>query len=78
LHRLGESARGYKGTTSETRARRTALVRVVEGEGLELPSSIKRRAIEDPEGDVLDSLLLLLAPVCEPTPREASCEGWIW
>ena len=78
LHRLGESARGYKGTTSETRARRTALVGVLEGEGLDLPSPIKRRAIEDPEGDVLDSLSLLLTPVSEPTPREASCEGWIW
>ena len=78
LHRLGESARGYKGKTEEAQKRRASLVGLLEGEGLDLSSSIIRRAIDDSEGDVLDSLLLLLEPVCEPTPREASCEGWIW
>lgn len=78
LHRLGESSRGYKGKTDDNLARRKSLVRLLEDEGLDLSSSIRRRAVEDPEGDALDSLLLLLAPVSEVTPHEAGCEGWIW
>ena len=78
LHRLGESSRGYKGRTDDNQARRKSLVRLLEDEGLVLSPPIRRRAVEDSEGDALDALLLLLAPVSEATPREASCEGWIW
>ena len=78
LHRMGESSRGYKGRTTDNQIRRRALLQLLEGEGLEISSSIGRRAIEDSEGDVLDALLLLLAPVSEATPVQAGCEGWIW
>ena len=78
LHRLGESSRGYKGRTNETQSRRKALLDFAQSEGLEFSPLIRRKAIEDPEGDVLDALLLLLPPVAEVTPREALCEGWIW
>jgi hypothetical protein len=78
LHRLDESSRGYKGKTADNLARRKSLVRLLEDEGLVLSSTIRRRAVEDPEGDALDSLLLLRAPVSEATPHEAACEGWIW
>ena len=78
LHRIDQSSRGYKGRTSEQQDRRRSLVRCLQDEGLHISSSIQRRAIEDPEGDVLDALLLLLAPISEPPPREAACEGWIW
>lgn len=78
LHRMGEQSRGYKGRTIDNQVRRKELLRMAESEGLVLSPSIRHRAVEDHEGDVLDALLLLLAAVAEATPREAGCEGWIW
>lgn len=78
LHRIGESARGYKGTDPAQALRRRELCDVLRGHGLELTDSMCTQAERDGQGDVLDALLLLLPPVHEVVPREAMVEGWIW
>lgn len=78
LDRIGESARGYKGRDAVHQSRRSELCAVLVDRGLDLPDQVIRHAERDAQGDVLDALLLLLPPVQEVVPREASVEGWIW
>ena len=78
LHRIGASPRGYKGTAPANAERREALCELLPAHGIELPASMRSHAVRDPQGDVLDAILLLLPPVHEAVPREALVEGWIW
>jgi hypothetical protein len=52
---------GYKLSTSAGRERRQAIVSALETLGVPLSSVTKEDAVEDPEGDVIDALVLLLA-----------------
>ena len=78
LDRIGQSSRGYKGAEPAHLQRRSELCSVLSEEGLDLPAQAIKHAERDAQGDVLDALLLLLPPVHEVVPREASIEGWIW
>ncbi|MEE2682264.1 MAG: DUF429 domain-containing protein [Planctomycetota bacterium] len=78
LDRIGESSRGYKGRDAAQRARRRELCGVLAEHGLDLSDQVIGHAERDGQGDVVDALLLLLPPVQEVVPREASLEGWIW
>ncbi len=88
LRRANWPNRGYKGPTEANRAVRRDLVqRLQREEGIQVPPEVEAEALEDPEGDVLDALLLLPAArrfeqndpaeIAAKEPR-ASVEGWVF
>lgn len=74
----GETARGYKGREEANRLRRRELVGRLAGWGVALTPEQRREAESDPEGDVLDALLLLTDPACLVPPASARLEAWVW
>ena len=78
LLRRGEDARGYKGATPANQERRRALCARLEEWGVLLDDQLYKRAVEDPEGDVIDALLLLAEPTSHVPPAEAGVEAWVW
>ena len=49
--------RPYKGRSSEQRAARLMILRSVQREGVQLAGQLKPIVLDDPEGDVLDSII---------------------
>lgn len=88
LRDAGWEARGYKGSEDVHRARREEiLARLVSDLAVDLDPETAAAAVEDTDGDVLDSLLLL--PAAERLAGEeparvadrepvAVVEGWVW
>ena len=88
LQAAGWPHRGYKGPSEKSRdLRRDLLARLERMEGLLIDPAAAVRAVEDEEGDVLDSLILLPAArrfaradhaaVLAREPR-AAVEGWVY
>ena len=71
-------AKGYKGGGEPPRRLREELIRLLRHDGLEIPSPIAVEAIHDEEGDLLDALILLTAPIETPVPPEALVEAWVY
>ncbi|MCA9286326.1 MAG: DUF429 domain-containing protein [Phycisphaerales bacterium] len=78
LHLRGWPTRGYKGQGDPPRRVRERIVDHLREEGLDLPPRIAAAAIDDPEGDALDALLLVTDPVQTVIPVEALVEGWVY
>ncbi|MCH2375410.1 MAG: DUF429 domain-containing protein [Planctomycetes bacterium] len=88
LRARGWKNTGYKGTNDANRSAREDLVARLQGvNGFDIVDDARRTAIEDPEGDALDSLILLLAgPGFAATDHEAllrederaKVEGWVY
>ena len=74
----GESSRGYKGRDDANQQRRLDLSRRLADWGVPLSAEDQRAAAGDPEGDVLDALLLLAEPASLIPPAEARVEAWVW
>jgi hypothetical protein len=74
----GESSRGYKGRDDANQERRLELARRLDDWGVPLSEEDHRAASGDPEGDVLDALLLLTEPSSLIPPVEARLEAWVW
>lgn len=74
----GESSRGYKGRSDDNRERRRGLCDLLGEWGLTVSGADRAAAIRDPEGDVLDAMLLLAPPNQHVPPREARAEAWVW
>jgi len=75
-------AKGYKGSGEPPRVRREEIIRLLRKDGLEIPSQFAVEAIHDEEGDLLDALILLTAPLGVPVPAElaatAAVEAWVY
>ena len=70
---------GYKGAGEPPRrVRADILKRLQTGDGMALAPEIARSAEEDPEGDLLDAILLVTDPLQWVPPVEALVEGWIY
>jgi hypothetical protein len=78
LKLLGWPDHGYKGQGEPPRARRADLLARLAGQGLVMPAAMVNAAEQDPEGDLLDAIVLTLDPLQWVPPAEASVEGWIW
>jgi len=88
LRRADWPNRGYKGPAEKNRAlRRDLIERLKREEGIPVPPEVEVEAFEDPEGDVLDALLLLPAArrFAQSDPAEiaareprAAVEGWVF
>ena len=74
----GESSRGYKGRDDANRERRLELAHRLGDWGVPLSEEDHQAAAGDPEGDVLDALLLLTEPSPLVPPAEARLEAWVW
>jgi len=74
----GESSRGYKGRSDANAARRRELCSLIAEWGLVVSPGDRAAAVRDPEGDLLDAMLLLAPPQQHVPPREARVEGWVW
>lgn len=74
----GESSRGYKGRADANHQRRLDLARRLEDWGVPLSVEDQHAAASDPEGDVLDALLLLTEPSSLVPPAQARLEAWVW
>ena len=70
---------GYKGQGEPPRRVRADLLqRLQKRERLELPRELASAAEADPEGDLLDAILLVTDPLQWVPPSEARVEGWIY
>lgn len=70
---------GYKGQGEPPRRVRADLLeRLQKRERLLLPRELAAAAEADPEGDLLDAILLVTDPVQWVPPSEARVEGWIY
>lgn len=82
LHRRGWPTRGYKGGGEPPRILREEIIRLLRKDGLEIPSQSAVEAIHDEEGDLLDALILVTAPLDVPIPAElaatAAVEAWVY
>lgn len=78
LKLLGWPDHGYKGKGEPPRARRADLLARLAGQGLVMPVALRQAAEQDPEGDLLDAIVLTLDPLQWVPPAEAMVEGWIW
>ncbi|MBN1443744.1 MAG: hypothetical protein JXA90_13625 [Planctomycetes bacterium] len=89
LRRLGAPHAGYKGPSEANRSlREEILARLTEGEdGIEVDAECAQEALDDREGDGLDSLVLLTAArrFAEHDPMailrqdaRAAVEGWVY
>jgi hypothetical protein len=82
LHRRGWPTKGYKGDGEPPRILREEIIRLLRKDGLEIPSQSAVEAIHDREGDLLDALILVTAPLGVPVPAElaatAAVEAWVY
>ena len=82
LHRRGWPTKGYKGGGEPPRVLREEIVRLLRKDGLEIPSQAAVEAIHDEEGDLLDALILVTAPLDVAIPPElvatAAVEAWVY
>ncbi|MEY3026385.1 MAG: hypothetical protein RL136_1679 [Planctomycetota bacterium] len=82
LQRREWPSKGYKGGGEPPRARREEIIRLLRKEGLEIPSPVAVEAIHDEEGDILDALILVTAPLGVAIPAEqsaiAAVEAWVY
>jgi hypothetical protein len=78
LRLKGWPQRGYKAAGEAPRARRAEVLEALRGEGLVVPPRLAAAALDDPEGDLLDALLLVTDPSCGPPPAAAGIEGWVY
>ena len=70
--------RGYKGRGDGPREIRRELVERVAGAGVAIDTATAGDAVEDPEGDLLDAMLLATDPWSGPVPAIASIEAWVY
>jgi hypothetical protein len=56
---------------------RAEIVRLLRQHGLAIPDPLAEEAVRDEEGDLLDALLLVDAPVATAVPAVAMIEGWV-
>jgi hypothetical protein len=77
LHLHGWPRRGYKGGGDPPRRLRAEIVRLLRQHGLAIPDPLAEEAVRDEEGDLLDALLLVDAPVATAVPAVAMIEGWV-
>jgi len=82
LQRRGWPAKGYKGGGEPPRVLREEIIRLLRKDGLEIPSQHAVEAIHDEEGDLLDAIILVTAPLGVPVPSElvetAAVEAWVY
>jgi len=87
LRVLGCPFRGYKGSTPHNRAQREEILQQLDASDLPIAAGAQKRALDDSEGDALDSLLLLSAArrfgASDPMETlqqdsRAAVEGWIY
>ena len=82
LHHRGWPSKGYKGGGEPPRILREEIIRLLRKDGLEIPSQNAVEAIHDEEGDLLDALILVTAPLGVPVPAElaatAAVEAWVY
>ncbi|MCE2881495.1 MAG: hypothetical protein LW636_03915 [Planctomycetaceae bacterium] len=82
LLRRGWPARGYKGGGEPPRIVREEIIRLLRRDGLEIPSNLAVEAIHDEEGDLLDAMIMVTAPLEVPIPAElaatAAVEAWVY
>jgi hypothetical protein len=70
---------GYKGEGEPPRRVRADILKRLQGrERLVLAPEMVRNAEEDPEGDLLDAILLVTDPLQWVPPIEARVEGWVY
>ncbi len=86
LRQLGLPNRRYKGTDLHRRQCRRDILTGLTRLGLDLPSPLASRALDDPGGDALDALIAAITAwwvvreelLACPLPAEAFVEGWIY
>ena len=79
LRMKGWPDHGYKGAGEPPRSVRADILKRLQGrERLVLAAEMVRAAEEDPEGDLLDAILLVTDPLQSVPPAEATVEGWIY
>jgi len=70
---------GYKGAGDPPRRVRADILKRLQGrERLVLAAEMARAAEDDPEGDLLDAILLVTDPLQWVPPVEARVEGWVY
>ena len=70
---------GYKGAGDPPRRLRADILKRLQGrERLVLAAEMARAAEDDPEGDLLDAILLVTDPLQWVPPVEARVEGWVY
>jgi len=87
LRRLGWPHAGYKGPSAQSRERRREILgRIKRDEGISMAAEATQAAVEDQEGDAIDSLILLssaaLFAACDHAgllaDGRAAVEGWVY
>jgi hypothetical protein len=86
LRELGLPNLRYKGSDHLRRQCRCDILTGLTRLGLDLPSSLASRALDDPGGDALDALIAAITAwlvvreelLACPLPAEAFIEGWIY
>lgn len=77
LRNVGWPTRGYKGRGDPPMRIRAELVRRLVQSGVPVPRAAMDLAIDDIEGDGVDALILLTAPMQNVVPAEALTEAWV-
>ncbi|MFZ9914378.1 MAG: hypothetical protein ACO3IB_03475 [Phycisphaerales bacterium] len=72
----------WSGGGAPPRIVREEIIRLLRRDGLEIPSNIAVEAIHDEEGDLLDAMIMVTAPLEVPIPAElaatAAVEAWVY
>lgn len=78
LETRGWPRRGYKGRGDGPRAVRGEILERLRDLGLVIAGPMASEAADDPEGDLLDAILLTTDPWSGPTPAVAAIEAWVY
>ena len=78
LRRFGWPSKGYKGQGDPPRVVRATILERLPSVGVRMTDALAREAMDDPEGDLLDAILLTTTPTTTVVPAEALIEAWVY